>query len=70
MPLNKDNSYEYIFNKNPKCPYCDEDIDVHHYELWELYSEECHEINCPECEREIKVQANTSWTFSTDEQDD
>lgn len=70
MPLTDDNSIEYWYNDNPKCPYCDYDIDINTYELWTLYEEGDHNIDCPNCDKSITVSANAKWSFSTDEQED
>lgn len=71
MPLNSKNSIDYWGNNNPKCPHCDETIDVSEHELWHLYQEpdDSHDIECPYCQKELRVQSNCKWTFSTDEQD-
>lgn len=70
MPLTEENTIEYWSNKNPKCPYCDYDIDIDDNELWELYEEGEHAIDCPMCDKSIAVIANAKWSFSTDEQEE
>jgi uncharacterized Zn-finger protein len=69
MPLNEDNEIEYWGNADPKCPYCDKGIEISEHELFELYNEDIHEIDCPYCHKKIFVSSDCSWTFSTDEQD-
>ncbi len=61
---------DYIANKLPKCPFCDHEIDISANEMFELYEEGEHEINCPCCEKEIVVHSVVEYTFSTDEQPD
>jgi hypothetical protein len=69
MPLNDDNSSDYFGNVSPKCPYCDEHIDVNECEFWELYEEETQEIDCPHCDKTISVTPSASWSFDTSEQE-
>ena len=70
MPLTQDNSMDYYANSNPKCPWCDEEIDINDHELYELYDENDHYIECPSCEKEMRVSTRASYSFSTDNQDD
>lgn len=70
MPLNEENEIDYCYNDQPKCPFCDHDIDISENEMYDLYKEDEHEIDCPDCGKEIKINSSCSWTFSTDEQED
>jgi len=70
MPLEENNSLTYTKNKYPICPFCDELIDIERSELYHLYEEETHYIDCPSCNKEIRVKSEAKWTFSTDEQED
>lgn len=70
MPLTPENSLCYDHNKNPKCPHCDNDIDIAQYDLYQLYDDsDIHEIDCPCCGKKFKVDSCSEWTFSTYEQD-
>ncbi len=71
MPLNEKNSSNYWGNKNPMCPYYDMIIDIDYHELYHLYDnpDDSHYVDCPYCEKELRVQSNCKWTFSTDDQD-
>jgi DNA-directed RNA polymerase subunit RPC12/RpoP len=70
MPITETNESEYRKNEEPKCPFCDAEIDISINELYHLYEEETHYIDCPQCNNEIKVKSEAKWTFSTDEQED
>lgn len=69
MPINEGNSFHYFGNKNPICPHCDEVIKIDDHELWYLYEEETHEIDCPFCNETLIVTSSANWSFSTDEQE-
>lgn len=71
MPLNDDNSHKYALNDEPICPNCDSVIKISEHEFWELLDENGpHEIECPFCNKEIRVYSSATWTFDTSEQDD
>lgn len=71
MPITDPNSesLKYWGNDAPICPWCDAEIDISKNDLWELYSEDGHEIECPYCGRDVYVVSKITWTFSTDEQE-
>lgn len=58
---------EYIQKKKPICPNCDEVIDIAKENLWELYSEDTIDIDCPHCKVNIAIISHAVWTFSTGE---
>lgn len=70
MPITDENDdpIKYWGNAKPICPWCDADIDISRNDLLELYSEDSHEIECPSCERAVRVIARVTWSFDTDEQ--
>ena len=70
MPLNEENSIDYAYNNEPLCPFCDYSMDINASELFQLYEDGDHELNCPNCAKLVKVQSNVTFDFSTDEQDD
>lgn len=74
MPLTTTSDFmdriDYVRNKTPKCPFCDHEIDISANEMYELYEEGEHEIDCPGCEKKIVIQCEIEYTFSTDEQPD
>jgi uncharacterized Zn-finger protein len=57
--------FKYNQNKNPLCPFCDKEIDIHEYDLQHLEQEDEHFIDCPFCNKEISVYSSASWTFTT-----
>ena len=59
---------KYWGNGLPICPYCDFQIDPTRFDLYELYSEGEHKMNCPRCEKEILIISRCEWKFDTDEQ--
>lgn len=67
MPINELNEFEYYSNDEPKCPWCDTELDISRHELYELYKEDIHAIECPCCEKKFKVRSEAKWTFHTDE---
>jgi len=70
MPLTEENRLGYDRNKQPKCPYCDKNIDVRENEMFDLYDETVpHEVRCPHCLKEILIFSRAVWTFSTSNQD-
>lgn len=62
-------SWEFASNRHPKCPHCGEFIKIDDHDLYPLYEEGRHEVDCPECGQEFVVQTNVRHTFSTDEQE-
>jgi cytochrome c-type biogenesis protein CcmH/NrfF len=66
MGFNVDEYFKYRNNDNPKCPHCDEDIDISENELYHLYEDGTHEIDCPNCNGNIIVESDAKWSFSTD----
>jgi len=61
---------KYWGNRLPICPYCDFEIDLSRFDLYELYNEGDHHIDCPHCERKISIISRCNWSFDTDEQDE
>jgi hypothetical protein len=57
-------------NSNPMCPHCGEEISAHDHELWQLFEEGEHDIDCPDCELTFTVSTNVSYSFSTDRQEE
>lgn len=64
-----DNLSDFQWRKGPKCPHCGADLNVHDHELWELYAEGGHAIECPRCDAEFIVNTHCQYSFSTDEQE-
>ena len=68
MPVNDKNEHLYQDLLNPKCPFCDFNIDIDDNELFDLHEEDTHCIKCPECDLDIKVESTAVFRFSTIEQ--
>lgn len=68
MPLNSENSFDYWGNDNPKCPHCDEEIDMGDNDLCRIYEEGEHEVYCPRGDQPFMVSTRISHSFSTDKQ--
>lgn len=69
MPLTTESSFldtlDYKHNTEPKCPHCDSDIGISAHDLYDLYEDGEHEIECPYCETPIKVISECTYHFST-----
>ena len=52
-----------------KCPHCNEEINIAEHELYYLYEEGTHEVDCPSCKTTILVQVEASYTFEVVEQE-
>ena len=63
-------SITFWANKQPKCPHCGAEVDVSDNDLWRIYEEGEHEIDCPSCELAFSVSTSVSYSFSTDAQED
>lgn len=57
-------------NDDVRCPHCGNCINVADHEMWELYEEGEHEIECPYCELSMTVQSDVKYSFSTEDQPD
>lgn len=70
MPITKDNSLHYWDNDTIICPHCDNSINAWEYELHYILedTDRSHFIECPFCEKEMRVSAKITYTFSTNEQ--
>jgi len=56
---------------NFECNHCKKEIDIQEHELYELYSEDCHQVECPYCDKTIYVNAIPTFIFEvTDENGD
>ncbi len=66
MPLTEGNEHIYRRNYSPLCPYCDFKIGFAKWDLYELYEENDHFVDCPNCEREFILTTEVSFRFSTD----
>ncbi|WP_462250469.1 hypothetical protein [Ekhidna sp.] len=61
----KDDPMAFYRNEDPRCPHCLESISISDNELWYLYQEECHEIDCPNCGKEFAISSEATWRFTT-----
>jgi len=50
-----------------RCPKCRETVTVADTDMWELYSEDDHDVSCPECDHEFKVVTSVSYSFCSPE---
>lgn len=62
-------SLEFWGNDHPKCPHCGHDVSISENELWHLYEEGEHDIECPQCDGDFAVYTRVSYSFSTDSQE-
>jgi uncharacterized C2H2 Zn-finger protein len=68
--LKAGDTLEFWRNDDPKCPHCGTVVSVSDHELWALYEEGEHEVECPNCDMTFAVSTSIAYSFSTDEQDD
>jgi len=54
-----------------KCNKCKEGIDIHEFELFELYDKDegLHDIECPHCGEEIHIQTVVNYDFTVCDED-
>jgi len=64
---NMDSNEEVDHSKMVRCPYCKCKIDVHENELYNLYEEGEHEINCMRCNGTFEVSTSVSYSFKSPE---
>ena len=71
MPLNEENRLDYWSNGQVRCPHCDCEFEPGQEDMYDLYEEETHEVECPVCNREFLVNINTAiiFKYSTDDQE-
>jgi len=50
-----------------RCPKCRETFTVADTDMWELYSEDDHDVSCPECDHEFNVVTSVSYSFCSPE---
>jgi hypothetical protein len=60
----------FFGNSSPKCPHCGYDCDVSAHDLYRVYEEGEHEIDCPSCGLEFTVSTRVSFSFSTEDQEE
>lgn len=69
--LEQGRSYDFVMNKEPKCPHCGSDFDIQQGEAWFLYDENnTHDVECKSCNMEFQVSSHAHWSFSTEDQED
>jgi hypothetical protein len=70
--LQSGDSWDFRFEKEPRCPHCGHVCSVSDNEWWFLYEEGEHEVECPSalCERTFTVSVHVSYSYSTDEQEE
>lgn len=53
--------------KQPICPYCNNEFDIDKNEAYFLYAEDdFHELQCGNCEEEFWVRTNVTYTFTSE----
>ena len=48
-----------------QCPHCGIKIDINHFEMWNLYEEEEHYVDCVGCSKEFAVNSEATYTFES-----
>jgi len=67
--LKAGDSIDFWRNDDPKCPHCGTVVSVSDNELWHLYEEGEHDIECGRCDLPFTVSTNVTFSFSTNEQE-
>ena len=52
-----------------RCPWCGEDIRGWMYEEWQDVASDEFEMECPKCDKPVKVRVDTSPTFDAEKGD-
>lgn len=68
--LNSGHSFDFRWEKHPRCPHCGATCDIDRNDWYHLYEEGEHEVECPLCDLPFAVSTHVEFTFSTDEQGD
>jgi len=68
--LKERSSLDFWQERDPRCPHCGNSVGIAEHELWELYSEGDHHIECPYCELDFTVQTEAKFSFTTEDQDE
>lgn len=68
--LNEGDRLDFLGNDSPKCPHCGRVIDVAASDLYRIYEEGEHEVDCPECDNPFMVSTKVYFSFSTDWQEE
>lgn len=68
--LNDGPTTDFWHERDPKCPHCGHVAEIEANELYRLYEEGEHQVDCPACDLEYTVTTDVSFSFSTDQQDD
>lgn len=68
--LKERDSYEFWQTDDVRCPHCGNCIRPEDHDMWRLYSEGEHEIDCPYCDLSMEVRVDVKWSFTTESQPD
>jgi uncharacterized C2H2 Zn-finger protein len=67
--LREGNGWNFCAENSPRCPHCGVTIDLGSNDLWEIYAEGEHDVECPKCDGAFVVSTTVATYFSTDEQE-
>ncbi len=68
--LKDGHTIDFVRTEDPKCPHCGSVVSVIDNELWQLYEEGEHDIECDYCDLAFTVSTHVTYSFSTDDQED
>lgn len=57
-------SDEYYCTEGVVCPKCRNYMSIDENDLWHLFNEDTHEVNCTKCDFDFEVSSSVRWSFS------
>lgn len=56
---------EFYSDADLRCPHCSEVLSIRDNEWWFLYSEDTHDVECPECGEGFTATATATYAFTS-----
>lgn len=68
----KERPHDFWRNSDPMCPHCGHRCGISDNDWWGIFTHDgdVHEKDCPSCGFSFNIKVNTSFTFTTEEQDE
>ena len=60
-----DMSGEFDSDADLRCPHCGEVLSISDNEWWDMYSEDTHGVECPDCGGQFTIAAHATFTFTS-----
>lgn len=68
--LSREGWMEFFALDEPRCPHCGNNVRIEKNDLYRLYEEGEHQVECPKCDLPFVVSTRVRYSFSTDAQGD